>query len=51
MELYAPQSDVKLTGGSNLYGSVVANTLTISASSVHYDASATSGGGGVTMVQ
>jgi Flp pilus assembly protein TadG len=52
LEVYAPQSSVTVSGGSNFYGSVVGNTLTISSSSVHSDEAISSGGGaGVSTVQ
>ena len=51
VDVYAPQSDVTLSGGSNVYGAVVGNTVLISSSSVHFDEALLSGSVTVTTVQ
>jgi hypothetical protein len=52
MDLYAPNAPVLLSGGSELYGSVVGASLTDSGDAIHYDQSLGGGSGSsVTIVR
>ena len=50
LNLYAPEAPFSMTGGAALYGSVVAESLTLNSSLVHFDLAGTSGARGVTLV-
>jgi hypothetical protein len=51
-DLYAPQSDIKITGGGGLMGAVVGQSLTLSGGgTVHMDQATSGAGHGISLVQ